>query len=54
MKAAKKEKDVTETYGATINPTGNKIEFVMTEEDETGKKQSQTRYLSKEKEKDKG
>lgn len=47
---AKKEKDVTASYGATINPTGNKIEFVMVEEDESGKKQTQTTYFSRAKE----
>ena len=40
-----KKKDITESYGATINPTGNKIEFVMVELDESGKKQTQTVYF---------
>jgi hypothetical protein len=52
-KEAKKEKDVSATYGATINPSGNKIEFVQVEENEYGKKETQTHYFSRAKDEEK-
>ena len=46
VKMRKKEK-VQNKYGATINPSGNKIELALGVEDESGSKRQGVSYLQK-------